>query len=86
MMGTHHHHPMTAHIAKEELRQALIAIIAPKTARKGITSLSILKFILITIMLLMMNINHGIEKHVVFVVYMTMWLLRARREWQHERG
>jgi len=72
MMGIHHHHPMAAHIAKKELRQALIAIMAPETARKGITSLIIPKFILITCMLLMMDINHGIRKHVVFVVYTTM--------------
>ena len=80
MMGTHPHHPMAVPIVGKDPRQALIAIIAPETTRKGITSISILKFIRITIMLLMMNINHGIKKHVAFVVYITMCLLSARRE------
>ena len=65
MMGTHHHHPMAVHIAEKELRQAHITIMAPKIARKGITSLSMPNFILIRTMLLMMNVKHGIKKHVV---------------------
>ena len=35
MMGKHPHHPMAVPIAGRELRQALIAILTPKTARKG---------------------------------------------------
>ena len=61
MMGTHHHHPMAVPITGEELRQALIAIITLETTRKGITCLNIQMFILITIMLLMMDINQGIK-------------------------
>ena len=77
---------MVVHIAEKELKQALITIMALETTGKGITSLSLPKFVLITSILLMMNINHGIEKHVVFVVYITMWLLSAGREWKKERG
>lgn len=84
-METYHHHPMTMDIAQEELGQALIAIIPPKKNRKCITSISILKFILITIMLTI-NINNGIEKHVICVVYIIMWLLSVGREWKQERG
>ena len=77
---------MTVHIAEKELRQALVTMIAPETNNKGIKILGILLFILITSMSLTMNIYHGIEKHVVFVDYITMYLLSARREWQHKRG
>ena len=71
MRGTHHHHPMVVHIAEKEMRQALITIMAPQATKRGINNLNIPKFILITNML-MMNINPGIEKLVVFVVYITM--------------
>ena len=64
-MGTLHHHPMEVHLAIEELRQALITMIAPKTTRKGITSLDIHNLILIISMFLIMNANHGIIKLVV---------------------
>jgi len=64
MMGTHHHHPMVAPIAGKELRQALIAILTPERTRKGIATLDIRMFISIVIMFLMMNIKHGIKKHV----------------------
>lgn len=57
-----------------------------RTVEKGIASLSILQFILIANILLMININHGIENYVVFLVYITMWLLSAERGWQQERG
>lgn len=70
MMGTHYHHPMAVHIAEKELRQGFIAIIAPETTRRGVNNLNIPKFILITIMLIM-NINHGVKKHVTFAVYIT---------------
>ena len=80
MMGTHHHHPMTVHIVEKELRQALIAIISLQITERYITSLSILEFISITIMLLIMNVKHGIEKHVLFVVYINICLLNAGRE------
>jgi len=85
MMGTHHHHPMTVHIAKGDTRQSLIARIIPETIKRGINSINIITFILITNML-MMNRNHVIENHVVFVVYITMWLLSVGRECQQERG
>ena len=80
MMGTHHHHPMAVPIAGKELRQALITIITPEATMKGITTLNIQMFISITIMLLMMNANHGIKKHVLLVVYVTMYLMSAGRE------
>ena len=72
MMGTHPHHPMTIYITRKELRQILITILTPETSRKGITSFDIRMFISIIIMLLMMDINQGIEKHVPFVVYLTI--------------
>ena len=71
-MGTLHHHSMVVHVAMKELRQALITIIAPETTREGITSLIIPELILIIKMLLIMDINHGIRKLVIFVVYITM--------------
>ena len=83
MMGTHHHHHMIVPIAGKELGQALMTIMTPEAARKGITSLDTLMFILITIMLLIMDINQGIEKHVPFVVYLTIPFLSGGKEWQH---
>ena len=80
MIGTHPHHPMVVSIAGKELRQALITIISPKTERKGITSLDIRIFISITILLLMMDINQCIKKHVLFLDYITMHLLSAGKE------
>ena len=77
---------MTTHITNKELRQALVTMVAPETNKKGITSLDILMFILITSMSLIININHGIRKHVVFLDYITMYLLSVGKEWQHERG
>jgi len=77
MMGTHPHHPMAVPIARKELRQPLIAIMTPQKTRKGIISLDIQMFISITIMLLMMDVKHGIEKHVLFVDYITIHLLSA---------
>ena len=70
---------MTIPIIEEELRKALIANIAPKITKRGINSLSILDFILITSILLMMNINLGVEKNVVFLVCITTWLLSVGR-------
>ena len=74
-MGTLHHHPMITHIGEKDLRQSLATMIAPETNKKGITSLGILMFILITRKFITMNINHGIEKHVLFVDYIIMYLL-----------
>lgn len=79
-MGTHHHQPMAVCIAETEPRQALIPMIIPKTDRKGITSLGILMFILITITLLIMDVDHGIEGLAIFVDCITICLLIARRE------
>ena len=45
---------------------------------------SILKLIFTTSILLMVNINHGVENDVVVVVCITMWLLSARRQWKQE--
>lgn len=61
MMGTYPHHPMEVPIARKELRQSLIAIMTLETKRKGITSHDIRMFILIIIMLLIMNVKHGIK-------------------------
>jgi len=85
MMGAHHHLPMIVHIIEEELRKSLINHFTPETIKRGINNLIILNFILI-IGILMININHDIKKHVVFMVYITMSLLNVAREWQKERG
>ena len=85
-MGTLHHHPMEVHVALKELRQALFTLITPETTREGITSLTIPEFILIISMLLIMVINHGIRKLIIFVVYITMPLLSVGKEWQHKGG
>ena len=74
MMGTHPHHPMVVSIAGKELREALIAILTSEMARKGITTLDIRMFISIIIMLLEINMNHGIKRHVPFVDYITIHL------------
>jgi len=79
-MGTHHHHPMAVSIARKELSQDLIAIMTPEAIRKGITSLDIRMFISIIIMLLMMDINKGIRKHVPFLDYITIHLLSDGKE------
>ena len=81
MMGTLHHHLMTAHIAEKKLRQALVTMIALETNKKDITSLDILMLIFITNMSLTMNIDHGIRKHVGFMDYITMSLLSVGKEW-----
>ena len=80
MMGTHPHHPMAVSIVGKELRQALIAILTPETTRKGIATLDIRMFILITIMFLRMNVKHGIEKHAHFVDYITIHFLSVGKE------
>ena len=77
---------MVVPIAGKELRQDLSTIMTPEAARKGITSLDIQMFISIISMLLMMNVNHGIKKHVLYVDYITIHLLSVGREWQHEKG
>ena len=76
---------MEVSIAGKELRQAPIATLTPEITRKGITSLDIRMFISTTIMLLMMDVKHGIEKHVLFVDYITIQILSVGREWQHEK-
>ena len=86
MIGTHQNPPMIVHLAEEELRQALIFGITLEIVKRRINSLSIIKLILIKSILLMMRKTHGIEKYVVFVVYITMWLLSVGREWKQERG
>jgi len=66
------------HIAGRELRQALITMIA----REGITSPDIIiMFILIITMLLRINMSHGIDIHVLFVVFITMCLQGVGNEW-----
>lgn len=52
----------------------------PMTARKGITTLDIQMFTSIIIMLLIMNIKHGIEKHIPFVDYITINFLSVGKE------
>jgi len=69
MIGAHHNPPMIMHIAEDEIRQALITSISPKIVKRGIKSLIILKFILITSILVMMRTNHGVENYVV------LWLV-----------
>lgn len=60
MILTHHNPPRIVQIAKEELRKTIITIVAPETVKRGINFLSILKFILITSMLVIHR-NQGIE-------------------------
>ena len=81
MMGKHPHHPMAVSIVGRELRQALIAILTSETAREGITIFDLQMFILIMIMLLIMNEDQGIKKHVPFVVYLTIPFLSVGKEW-----
>ena len=71
---------MAVCIAEKELRQALVPMIIPETKKKGITSLGILMFILITNILLIINGNHGIEELEAFVDCITMCLLSVRGE------
>ena len=86
MMGTHPHHPMAVSIVGRELRQALIAILTLGTTKEGITIFYLGMFILIMIMLLIMNDDQGIEKHLPFVVYLTIPFPCVGKEWQHSRG
>ena len=79
-MGTHPHRPVAVSIARKELRPALIAILTPEIAKKGITSFDIRMFISIIIMLLMMDVKQGIEKHVPFVDYITIHFLSVGKE------
>ena len=67
--GNNPHHPIEVSMARKELRQALIAILALDTERKGIISFNIQMFISMIIMFLMMSVKYGIEKHVPFVDY-----------------
>ena len=85
-MGTLHHHLMEVHVAVEDLRRALITMIALETTRKGITNVDILKFILTISMLIIMDRIHGSEKLVIFLVYITMSLLSVGKEWKHNEG
>ena len=80
MMGKHPHHPMAVSIAGRELRQALIAILTSKTTKEGIITFDLLMFILIIIMLLIMNEDQGIEKHVLFLVYLTVPFLSVGKD------
>lgn len=80
MMRIHHHQPITVCIIEIELRQALVPMIISEPKRKGITRLDILMFILITTILLIMDVDHGIEELAVFVDCITICLLSARKE------
>jgi len=80
MMGTHPHHLMVVPIAGKELRQALITILTLETTRKCINTHDIRMFISIVIMLLMVNVKHGIENHVPFVDYITIHFLSVGKE------
>jgi len=71
---------MVVCIAEKELRQALVPMIILETNKKGISSLSILIFILITKFLLIMNENHGIKELVVFVDCITVCFLSVGKE------
>ena len=81
MMGKHPHHPMVVSIAGKELRQALITILTSEIAKEGITFFDLRMFILIMIMLLIMNEYQGIEKHVPFMVYLTLPFPSVGKEW-----
>ena len=70
----------------KEPRKALITMIALETTREGIASLTIPECILIIRMLIIMVVNHGIEKLVIFLVYITMCFLSVGKEWQHKGG
>ena len=83
MMGKHPHHPTTVPIAGIELRQAPITILTLETKKEGITIFDLRMFILSMIMLLRMNEDQGIEKHVPFVVYLIIPCLSVGKEWKH---
>lgn len=55
-------------------------MIIPETDIKGITNLCILVFMLITIALLIMDVDYVIEGLSVFVDFITICLLSAGRE------
>ena len=86
MMGTLPHHPMEVSVAGKELMQVLITILTLETTRKGITTFDMRIFISIMIMLLMMNVKHGIKKHVPFLDYITIHFLSVGKEWNHTKG
>ena len=65
MIGRYLHHPMAISIIGRVLRQALIAMLTLETTKEGIISFDLRMFILIMIMLLVMNEDQGIEKHVL---------------------
>lgn len=71
---------MAVCISKKELRQALVPMIILETNRKDIASLGIPMLILITIVLLIMNEDHGIKELAVFMDCITMCLLSAGKE------
>jgi len=54
---------------------------ASEMKREGITNFDLRMLISIIIMLLEMNINHGIEKHVPFVDYIIIHFLSVGKEW-----
>ena len=83
MMGKHPHDPMAISIAGRGMRQSLIAILTSETSREGITIFNLLMFILIMIMLLIMNEDQGNEKHVPFVVYLTIPFPSVGKEWKY---
>jgi len=80
MMGTHTHHSVEVSIARQELRKALIAILTPQIAREGIITFDLRMFISIIILLLKMNIKHGIKKHVPFEDYIIIHFLSVGKE------
>ena len=56
-------------------------MLTSETEKEGITIYDIRMFILIMIMLLIMNEDQGIEKHVLFVVYLTIPFPSVGKEW-----
>ncbi len=84
-MGTHPHHPMEVPITRKELRQSL-TILTPETTREGTTTFDLRMFISIMIMLIIINIKHGIKKHAPFVDYITIHFLSVGKEWLDTKG
>ena len=80
MIGTLRHRSTVVHVAAKEPRQAPIIMMAPETTSEGILSLIIPEFILTIRMLLIMKLNHGIRKLVIFVGYVAMSFLSVGKE------
>jgi len=65
---------------RAEASSDVIAIMTSDTTKEGITTFNLQMFIFIMIMLLMLNQDQGIKKHLPFVVYLTIPSLSVGKE------